>query len=63
MVRAHAQTLINAAALAFATGMLNADTAAELPGPKDETTTYQHRFADLSIRLQPPSLEGQATAA
>ena len=32
MVRAHAQTLINAAALAFATGALNAGTAAELPG-------------------------------
>lgn len=32
VVRAHAQTLINAAALAFATGAINADTAAELPG-------------------------------
>jgi outer membrane protein len=32
VVRAHAQTLINAAALAFATGALNADTAAGLPG-------------------------------
>jgi outer membrane protein len=32
VVRAHAQTLINAAALAFATGALNAGTAAELPG-------------------------------
>ena len=32
VVRAHAQTLINAAALAFATGTLNADTAAEFRG-------------------------------
>jgi outer membrane protein len=32
VARAHAQTLINAAALAFATGAMNADTAPELPG-------------------------------
>ncbi|HVO23348.1 MAG TPA: TolC family protein [Candidatus Margulisiibacteriota bacterium] len=33
VARAHAQSLINAAALAFATGALNASTAADLPGP------------------------------
>jgi outer membrane protein len=32
LVRAHAQTLINAAALAFATGALNANTATDFPG-------------------------------
>jgi outer membrane protein TolC len=32
VARAHTQSLINAAALAFATGALNASTAASLPG-------------------------------
>ncbi|MBV8868643.1 MAG: hypothetical protein JOY65_04400, partial [Acetobacteraceae bacterium] len=34
VARAHTQSLINAAALAFATGALNASTAANLPGSR-----------------------------
>jgi outer membrane protein TolC len=38
LARAHTQSLVNAAGLAFATGALNANTAAALPGRASEPT-------------------------